>query len=203
MNFNLVLEDQGLGGILGQRLFFEPSKLAFGFLVSRFVPFAFHGVLGAMHRKMFLMQEATNLIAAEANSCNLGQVRRQARGRPRGKAVAQSLGVGLHRLGQKFPERRRRFAGTPRRFAGLQGGNATLPIQSPNALDSFGTATEELGDSRNGVTTVGQQDNGTIAKDVGRRRRVAEFVEFVEASIGKSNSIPHDNLLTAEGQLTV
>src|SRR6266702_8752024 len=25
MNFNLVLEDQGLGGILGQRLFFEPS----------------------------------------------------------------------------------------------------------------------------------------------------------------------------------
>lgn len=69
MNFNLVLEDQGLGGILGQRLFFEPSKLAFGFLVSRFVPFAFHGVLGAMHRKMFLMQEATNLIAAEANSC--------------------------------------------------------------------------------------------------------------------------------------
>jgi hypothetical protein len=77
MDFNLVLEDSTSAASFA-RAFFEPTQLLSGFLISDFVPFAFHGVLGAMDRKTLLMQKAANLVPAEANSAGLGQMCSQA-----------------------------------------------------------------------------------------------------------------------------
>jgi hypothetical protein len=171
--------------------FFEPGQLLLGLGVLGFVAFALKRVLGAVDRKPMPMQEAAQLIGAESNPRDPGQMAGQPRCRPGRKPVAQRQRAGLHRLFHCLDEGRGRATGATGRMAGRQRFDASPAVQPTDAYDRVGATAESLSNRRNGIARVGHQNNQAVAKDIGRIGGQSHAIQFVPLGFAQCNTPSH------------
>ena len=80
VDFNFVLVDQDLWGIVLQRSPFEDLEFPLGRLETLLVALALHGVLGCCTEQLLLMEDSPQFIVAEVDLGDLLQVGKKERG---------------------------------------------------------------------------------------------------------------------------
>ena len=71
---------------------------------------------------------------------------------------------------------------------------ATFSVKPPHASYSIHTAAQIVGNRSFGAAHRGHQDNGAIAKDIGRCRAHSQLIQVVPLGIFQSYCSSHDNL---------
>jgi hypothetical protein len=154
-------------------------------------------VLGTLEGEAVAAQQPAQLVRAASDACDLGQVRRQSRQRPGGKAVSERQWIGRHRPAHLVDELGRGLARPARRLDRLEDLDAALAIQATNPDHRVGAATEVLGDRRDRVAGVGLENDQTVAENVGGLGGEANTIQFVPLLVRELDAPTHDALLAA------
>ncbi len=115
-------------------LLLPPTRL----LVFRFVPFAFHGVLGTLEGKSFFAEEAPQPIVAEADSLLLNQIGIEPGHGPNAEAVPEFGRRGLHGAPQGRAILGRGARASARGFAWHESGQPLLAASFANVVTVAG-----------------------------------------------------------------